>query len=134
MIFIATNEKFRLQELENQAFIQSISKVYEDYLEMRLEGYNRQRAFNAAFGRLLRNDIAGEDLCAAQTVESVVHSRLRKRINEIDIAKTWTSQKAAHALLEIVNDRKTPARVRLNAVKELNLMTRITASEKGAMR
>jgi hypothetical protein len=100
-------------------------KLFDQYVEYRIHGYHSSRAFGRVFGE------DNQDGHTHLRIECLEHStyyrtKFAQRLKDIKNDDLWGAKKSLNGLLSIARDPFAKDAVRLNAIKELNVMMGIT--------
>ena len=115
-------------EFADQEFIDLNLPFYEAYVELRVLGHSQRDAFIRVFGE---DNLEGEIQQQHKRLAAIERTpwflkAFDDQLNSIDVKKLWSPKKSAHHLLTLVHDIFAKDSVRLNAIKELNVLAGIT--------
>jgi len=99
--------------------------LFDQYIEYRIHGYHTSTAFKRVFGA------ENYDGNAHIRIENMEHnpyykSRFAQRLNEVKTTELWNTKISLNELLSSARNPFAKDSVRLNAIKELNIMCGIT--------
>ncbi|KVU80062.1 hypothetical protein WK73_04505 [Burkholderia ubonensis] len=121
-------------DFANETWADRFSIPFDDFIELRIKGMDRDVAIITAFemikhGARLHNV---SDLALAAESNPYFRKRFEPRLKDKDPNDLWDSNKALNALLKLVESPTVRDSVRLNAIRELNILLGITElDEKG---
>jgi deoxyribodipyrimidine photolyase-like uncharacterized protein len=118
-------EKIAPYLFEDANFAIAHKAAVDQYIEYRLHGHHTSRAFSRVFGE------NNQDAQTHLRIEALEHSayfkqRFNARLKESKVDELWDTKKSVHSLLSMARDVFAKDSVRLNAIKELNVLCGIT--------
>lgn len=125
-------ERF-IDDFAQPEFISDNQSFFDDYIDLRIQGYDPREAFMRVFGSdYYPSPEMGykrtSDIEASDYYRTTFNEKLRAA-NPDDL---WNVKTSIHEMLSIVRSFMVKDSVRLNAIKELNVLCAITiVDEKG---
>lgn len=109
-------------------FIELNLPFFERFVELRAHGYSSRIAFIRAFGADNYGQSPQEGYRRTQDIESSdwYGAAFELKLKELKANDLWNEKESIHQLLSIVRSEMAKDSVRLNAVKELNVLCGIT--------
>jgi hypothetical protein len=114
-------------EFADSEFIDLNRPFFERYVDLRVRGYGSRAAFIRVFG-VDNYGNPQEGYRRTQDIEETewYRSNFELRLKEIKDSELWNVKTSIHELLSILRGDLVKDSVRLNAIKELNVMGGIT--------
>lgn len=122
-------------DFANEAWAERFYIAFDDFIELRIKGMDREVAIITAFemikyGARLHN---AHELAVAAESNPYYRKRFDPRLKDKEPTDLWDGNKALNHLLRLVESETVRDSVRLNAIKELNILLGITEiDDKGA--
>lgn len=117
-----------VDEFAEPEFIQINLPFFERFVELRVHGYSSRIAFIRAFGADNYGESPQAGYRRTQDIESSewYGAAFELKLKELKANDLWNEKESIHQLLSIVRSEMVKDSVRLNAVKELNVLCGIT--------
>lgn len=123
------------QEMGTLSFALANVEVFNQYIELRVNGIHSHEAFRRTFPYSWYESSNGFGRANAVEFNPYTISRLRDILATIDPASLWNPRLAVHEMLCLARDPYAKETARLGAMKELNVLLNITVvDEKGKTR
>lgn len=102
-------------------FARNNVEQFDAYIEYRVRGYHMSTAFNRVFGEHNKAHLC----CEYLEHNDYYHWKFKQRLNEVKASDLWDEKIAIHELLSTVRNPFFKDSTRLQAMKELNILTNI---------
>lgn len=117
-----------VDEFAEPEFIKINLPFFERFVELRAHGYSSRTAFIRSFGADNYGESPQAGYQRTQDIESSEWycAAFELKLKELKANDLWNEKESIHQLLSIVRSEMAKDSVRLNAVKELNVLCGIT--------
>jgi len=116
-----SNFPIMYEKFEDDKFIEQHKADYDLYIDHRVRGYHASIALRRVFGEVNADQ---NILKRIDAIESTPYYQngFKQRLKEIAIEDLWNTKQSLHELLCLTRNPVYKESVRLNALKELNVM------------
>jgi len=114
------------RDFVDENFALNNQPIFNQYIAMRVQGYAGGRVFRILFGEKYVGDNLMQARIYALENNPYYRREFPKALDKIKIDELWNPKVAVHELISLVRDNFAKDSARLSAMKELNVITKIT--------